>query len=190
MRIYFSEKPKDLPKKWGDLNLAWYQNGNVCISRKKIEHKTQLQNINIIKINQICKRLWNTLDPQFKRDMGRYAVQYKKEYPALRKRGVSAYSVFLIVIYGLIRRFYLRTEELEKCISMFEQLLQNISVFKLIRIKILKPVTRGYRLNHKNWGFGLCGKQWVNRQQKCELTQTEFFISSAPAKENQLSGFI
>jgi len=190
MRIYFSEKPKDLPKKWGDLNLAWYQNGNVCISRKKIEHKTQLQNINIVKINQICKTRWDSLDTHFKNDLVKYASQYKKEYPALRKRGVSAYSVFLIVIHGLLRRFSIRIEESDKCISIFERLLQNISVFKLIRIKILKPVTMSYRLNHENWGFDLSDKQFGNRLQKCDIIQAEFFESSVSAKETQLSGFI
>jgi hypothetical protein len=190
MRIYFSEKPKDLPKKWGDLHLAWYQNGRVCISRVLKAHQMQSQNFNIIQVNQITRAVWDRLCNPFKKDLTEYAKRYKTEYPSLRKRGISAYSVFLMVIHGLIRRFSIMTTDAKKCISLFEQLLQNISVFKLIRIKILKPVSMGYRLNHNNWGFGLCCKQFDNRLQKCDVNQAVLFVSSVSAKETQLSGFI
>jgi hypothetical protein len=153
MRIYFSEMPKDLPKKWGDLNLAWYQNGKICISRVLKDHQIQAQNFNIIQVNQITRAVWDRLCNPFKKDLAEYAKCYKTEYPTLRKRGISAYSVFLMVMHGLIKRFSIMTTDAEKCIVIFDQLLLKMSVLKLIRIKILKAVRKNYRLNQENWGL-------------------------------------
>ncbi len=162
MRVFFSEKVKDFPKKAGDLHLAWYQNGNICISRVLKQHKIQTQNFNIIQVNQITRAVWEGLSSSFKRDMAEYARLYKRDYPTLRKRGVSAYSVFLMVIHGIIKRFTLVTDNIDKCISLFEKLLHKMSVLKLIRIRILRPVSMCHRLNLENWGTGDSG--WISEK--------------------------
>ncbi|HOD55273.1 MAG TPA: hypothetical protein PKJ08_12160, partial [Candidatus Cloacimonadota bacterium] len=109
-------------------------------------------NFNIIQVNQITRAVWDRLSKPFMRDLAEYARRYKIEYPNLRKRGVSAYSVFLMVIHGLIRRFSIKTADAEKCSVVFDQLLLKMSVFKLIEFKILKPVRMSYQLNQENWG--------------------------------------
>jgi hypothetical protein len=151
MRVYFSDSVKDFPKKAGDLHLAWYQNGRICISRVLKDHHMQPQNFNIIQVNQITRAVWDRLSNPFKKDLAEYARRYKIQYPNLRKRGVSAYSVFLMVIHGLIRRFSIKTADAEKCSVVFDQLLLKMSVFKLIEFKILKPVRMSYQLNQENW---------------------------------------
>jgi len=94
--------------------------------------------------------------------MAEYARLYKRDYPTLRKRGVSAYSVFLMVIHGIIKRFTLVTDNIDKCISLFEKLLHKMSVLKLIRIRILRPVSMCHRLNLENWGTGDSG--WISEK--------------------------
>ncbi len=151
MRIYFTESVKDFPKKAGDLHLAWYQNGRVCISRALKSHQMQTQNFNIIKVNQITKAVWDKLDLSFKKDLARYAEHYKKAYPNLRKRGISAYSAFLMVIHVLIRRFAIDTSHHANTIVLFERLLDQVTVYKLIQLRILKKVKTAYRLRHCNY---------------------------------------
>jgi len=150
MRIYFSEKVRDFPKKAGDLHLAWYQNGRICISRNLKRHQMQAQNFHIIQVNQITKAVWETLNLNFRRDLARYASQYKKTYPGLRKRGISAYSAFLMVIHALVRRFGIDMSQQESAIAILDKLLDQIYVYKLIRLKILKVVRYAYRLNQLN----------------------------------------
>ncbi len=153
MRVYFSDRVKDFPKKAGDLHLAWYQNGRICISRVLKNHHMQPQNFNIIQVNQITRAVWDRLSEPFKKDLAEYAKRYKTEYPSLRKRGVSAYSVFLMVIHGLIRRFSIKTADTEKCVVLFEQFLLKMSVLKLIEIRIFKSVRKNYQLNQENWNI-------------------------------------
>ncbi|HPM00650.1 MAG TPA: hypothetical protein PK816_00725 [Candidatus Cloacimonadota bacterium] len=151
MRIYFSEKVTDFPKKVGDLHLAWYQNGKICISRNLKSYKMQVQNFNIVQVNQITKAVWDTLNISFRKDLAQYAVQYKKTYPGLRKRGISAYSTFLIVVHSLIKRFGIDTSYQENAIAIFKRILNQVSVYKLVQLKILKSMRFAYRLNHYNF---------------------------------------
>jgi len=150
MKVIFKQKTHDYPKRSGELNLAWYTGGRICIVRKKTDRTLQKQNLSIIQINVITKSLWETLNPGFKRDLARYAVRFKKEYPALRKRGISAYSVFLILIHALIKRFSLNTEKMVNCVNALSQLLSSISIYKAIRLKLIKKVRTCYQLNKLN----------------------------------------
>jgi len=150
MKVQFKQKALDYPKKSGDLNLAWYAGGRICIVRKKTERALQKQNLSIIQINAITKAVWETLNPSFKQDLARYAVRYKKEYPTLRKRGVSAYAVFLILIHALIKRFSLNTDNDLQCIKTLITILANLSIYQAIRLKLLKRVRACYQLNNIN----------------------------------------
>jgi len=96
------------------------------------------------------KSLWATLLPAFKRDLAKYAMRYKNEYPALRKRGVSAYSVFLIFIHALIKRFSLNFENPEICTEIIINIMENMTVKKAIILRLLKKVRYYYRLNQWN----------------------------------------
>ncbi|MBP7563267.1 MAG: hypothetical protein KA886_05705 [Candidatus Cloacimonetes bacterium] len=150
MKVIIKQKTHDYPKKAGDLNLAWYAGGRICIVRKKTERAIQKQNLSIIQINAITKSLWATLLPAFKQDLARYAIQYKKEYPALRKRGVSAYSVFLIFIHALIKRFSLNFDNREICTEIIIHIMENMTVKKAITLRLLKKVRYYYKLNKTN----------------------------------------
>jgi len=148
MKVIMSKRQHDFPKKIGDLNLAWYQQGRVCVSRKQIQRSLQKQNMTIIQINQITKTLWQTLNPHFKKDLALYALNYKKEYPGLRKRGISSYAVFLMIVHGLIRRFSISYENQTACIFILEKILSPLSVTKAVQLKLLKWVKGNYRMNH------------------------------------------
>ena len=176
MRIYFSEKVTDYPKKAGDLHLAWYQNGKICISRNLKKQQMQTQNFNIIKVNQITKTLWDTLNRSFRKDLARYADQYKKTYPGLRKRGISAYSAFLMVIHALIRRFGINIEDHANAIAIFESLLDQINVYQLIQLNILKKVSHAYRLNHRN-NLDVIQKYLIRKSNTVNHKRKETFVN-------------
>ncbi|HOD55236.1 MAG TPA: hypothetical protein PKJ08_11965 [Candidatus Cloacimonadota bacterium] len=131
MKVKFKQNKHDYPKKAGDLSLAWYAGGSICISRRKTERILQKQNMSIIQINAICKMVWIDLTPGFKKDLAQYALKYKKEYPTLRKRGVSSYAVFLILIHALIKRFSLKTDDPGSCADVLKYLLELLSVKKV-----------------------------------------------------------
>jgi len=147
MKVILNNSQHDFPKKIGDLNLAWYQQGRICVSRKQNPRMLQKQNMTIIQINQITKALWETLNPHFKNDLALYALSYKKEYPGLRKRGISSYAVFLMVIHALIKRFSISFEHQAICIAVLKGLLSPLSVKKAVQLKLLKPVKGSYQMN-------------------------------------------
>ena len=155
MRVIFNHKKHDYPKKLGDLKLAWYGNGYVCIVRKQSKRQIQKQNLSIIQINRISKELWIDLDYIFKQDLARYARMYKQEYPSLRKRGISSYSCFLMIVHALIKRFSLKSDDEQLCINVLKRLLYDLSVYKAICLRLIKSVKDSYRLNHckgnQNW---------------------------------------
>jgi len=149
MKVIMKDKQHDFPKKIGDLNLAWYQQGRICVSRKKNPRSLQKQNMSIIQINQITKALWESLHPHFKKDLAFYALQYKKDYPGLRKRGISSYAVFLIIVHALIKRFSIAYENQDDCLAILQKLISPLSVKKAVEIRLLKPVMGYYQLNHR-----------------------------------------
>ncbi|HOD53576.1 MAG TPA: hypothetical protein PKJ08_03515 [Candidatus Cloacimonadota bacterium] len=149
MKVIMKENQHDFPKKIGDLSLAWYQQGRICVSRKQNPRSLQKQNINLIQINQITKTLWQTLHPHFKKDMALYALQYKKKYPGLRKRGISSYAVFLMIIHALIKRFSIAYENQDVGLAILKNLISVLSVKKAVQLKLLKIVRDDYQLNHE-----------------------------------------
>ncbi|MBP7562678.1 MAG: hypothetical protein KA886_02725 [Candidatus Cloacimonetes bacterium] len=150
MKVKLNQKSHDYPKKTGDLNLAWYHQGRICISRKQKQRSLQQQNINIILVNQLSKALWQDLNPVFKKDFVIYAKRYKHKYPCLRKRGVSSYAVFLILIHALIKCYAIICTNQAECLIILKKLLLRLSVKKAIKIKLMKPVNAYYQLNHFN----------------------------------------
>ncbi|HOE09631.1 MAG TPA: hypothetical protein PLV89_12260 [Treponemataceae bacterium] len=150
MKVVFKRMTHDYPKKAGDLSLAWYAGGTICICRNKPERFLQKQNLTIIQINALCKILWEELTPRFKKDLGLYALRYKKEYPKLRKRGVSSYAVFLMLIHALIKRFSLNLDNHSNSQSLLNKLLSQLSVKKAVELRLIKIVRSHYQLNHCN----------------------------------------
>jgi len=148
MKVIFKHKEHDYPKKTGDINLAWYACGSVCVVRRKTERSLQKQNLSIIQINAICKLIWEDLNPLFKKDLALYALKYKKKYPSLRKRGISSYAVFLMIIHALIKRFSLQIENQLLCVAILKRLLERLSVKKAVQLRLLKPVMKYYQFNH------------------------------------------
>ncbi len=149
MKVMMKDKQHDFPKKIGDMNLAWYQQGLICVSRKQTPRTLQKQNMSIIQINQITKALWQTLNPHFKKDLALYALQYKKDYPGLRKRGISSYAVFLMIVHALIKRFSIAYENQNDCLAILQKLISPLSVKKAVEIWLLKVVRDYYQLNHQ-----------------------------------------
>ncbi|HOD54306.1 MAG TPA: hypothetical protein PKJ08_07255, partial [Candidatus Cloacimonadota bacterium] len=149
MRVYFDQKRQnDYPKRAGEMNLAWYNQGQICIYRKKTHHEMQAQNIYIRDINQMVHGLWQELSLRSKRELQAYALQYKKRYPSLRKRGNNAYSVFLMICHSLIRKYQLNQLSQAVLTEQLKQLLASMSIYKLVLQGILKVVIHAYRFNH------------------------------------------
>jgi len=160
MKVVFNQKQHDFPKRSGELNLAWYSGGQVCIVRKKTDRQLQKQNMSIIRINRLCKGLWDGLDLHFKQDLSLYAQRYKIECPVLRNRGVSSYAVFLMLVHALIKRFSLKTDDHEKSLKLLSSLLCDMSVDKAVQYRFLKVVSKYYQLNklpyfYSNYSGGL-----------------------------------
>jgi len=150
MKVFWNKKVHDFPKRSGDACLAWYNQGQVCILRKRPIFNWKAQHLKIKEINLICLTLWSEQSDGFKRDMKKYAKLFKTTYPGLRKRGVSAYSIFLILIHALIKRFSLNDISSDLLRSVLRKLLDSLSVFKAIQIRLLKRVPNAYRLNYKS----------------------------------------
>jgi len=149
MRVYFDQKRQnDYPKRAGEMNLAWYNQGQICIYRKKTHHEMQAQNIYIRDINQMVHGLWQELSLRSKRDLQAYALQYKKRYPSLRKRGNNAYSVFLMICHSLIRKYQLSQMSQTLMTEQLRQLLTSMSIYKLVMQGILKVVKFAYQFNN------------------------------------------
>ncbi len=147
MRVYFSDTKFDFPKKINDLRVAWFREGRICISRNYQKKEMQAQNYRIIQMNTMIKVLYSELNKGFKKDMGRYAQLYKIRYPHLRKRGISSYAVFLMVVYALVRRFGLADRSVEELKEILSSLMLNLSVAECIRLKLLAVVKSYYVLN-------------------------------------------
>ena len=149
MRVYFNQKRQhDYPKRAGEMSLAWYQKGQICIYRKKVPHEMQAQNLYIREINQVVHGLWQELRLRSKRDLQAYAFQYKKRYPSLRKRGNNAYSIFLMICHSLIRIFQLNQYSQTGLTERLKDILESVSIYKLVLQGILKVVIHAYRFNH------------------------------------------
>ncbi len=149
MRVYFSETNFDFPKKINDLRVAWFREGRICISRNYKKKEMQEQNFRIIQMNAMIKVLYVELNTGFKKDMGRYAQLYKMRYPHLRKRGMSAYAVFLMVVYALVRRFGLGDRSLDEMKEILSGMILRLSVAECVRLKLLAVVKGYYALNRR-----------------------------------------
>lgn len=170
MKVFFKKKKHDYPKRAGDLALAWYAGGNVCIVRKKVKRELQKQNLSIIQINAISRMVWDGLTPPYKKDLAQYALLYKKEYPGLRKRGISSYAVFLMITHALIRRFSFNIENTVLCAELLKRLLADMSVKKAVELKILKRVSMYYQLNQNSL--------YHLKQEKCKKNHTEMILQN------------
>jgi len=148
MRVLFKQNiHHDYPKKLEEMSLAWYNQGRICICRKKTEHIIQKQNLYIGQMNIIIRQIWLELPNSYRKDLKEYAAAYKKRYPALRKRGNNAYSSFLMICHGLIKKYALSEEESDFVYHDLKCLLSVSSVLELIRKGLLRPVKYAYRLN-------------------------------------------
>ncbi len=148
MRVYFSETNFDFPKKINDLRVAWFREGRICISRNYKKKEMQVQNYRIIQMNAMIKMLYGELSAGFKKDMGRYTQMYKIRYPHLRKRGMSAYSVFLMLVYAIVHRFGLNDRSVDEMKEILSSLIKNLSVAECVRLKLLAVVKGYYILNY------------------------------------------
>ncbi len=148
MKVFFKKPTHDFPKKAGELNLAWYNHGKVCIVRKLKEYHLQTQNIKIQEINTITKKLWENLSCSFKKDLALYAKAYKKRYPGLRKRGISSYSIMLQIVHALIKRFLLQQSNRVLLYDILSDIVGHLSVYKAVKLRLLRKVLGVYHLNH------------------------------------------
>jgi hypothetical protein len=147
MKVILNQKIKhDYPKKINDLNLAWYNQGKCCVSRRKCEHQIQSQNIYIREMNSVIHCLWGEIDGSAKRDLKKYSVAYKLRYPTLRKRGNNTYSVFLMICHALIKYYHLKELSSDYLYLYLKDLLNDYSVYQMIQKGILKPVKNAYQL--------------------------------------------
>lgn len=146
MRVYFSDTHFDYPKRINELRVAWYQNGKVCIARNYQKQQLQEQNYQIIKVNEIVKSLYQELRLSFKKELTIYSQRFKKQYPHLRKRGISSYGIFLIIIHRIIKRFSLKEYESEKCLKILREIVQYLNIKDAVHLKLLDKVYQFYQL--------------------------------------------
>ncbi len=170
MRVYFSETKFDFPKKINDLRVAWFREGRICISRNYKKKEMQKQNYRIIQMNAMIKVLYGEMSSGFKKDMGRYAQLYKCRYPHLRKRGMSAYAVFLMLVYALVRRFGLGNRSADEMKEILFSLIKNLSVAECIRMKLL-AVVKGYYVLNRLARIDICTKKEVFTTESSENTE-------------------
>jgi len=140
MKVIFNQKKHDYPKKINDVNLAWYQQGHICVMRNLKPHIMQEQNHKIKIINKVTKQLWDILSKPFKKDLALYAIAYKKSYPGLRKRGISSYGIMLMIVHALIKRFSLSVLNHEKLFDILYGLFSHLSVYKAVKLNLLRKV--------------------------------------------------
>jgi hypothetical protein len=126
--------------------LAWYRQGQVCILRKTVKHEIQEQNLFIKDMNQVIHTLWNELSASVKSELQKYAILYKKRYPSLRKRGNNAYSIFLMICHGLIRKFQLNSLSKIVLTSHLRVILSKMSIHLLVMQGVIKAVKYAYQL--------------------------------------------
>jgi hypothetical protein len=160
MRVFFKQNHHhDYPKRAGEMNLAWYNQGKICIYRKKTSHEMQAQNLYIKAMNQVVHDLWKTLSFKSKRELQTYAQLYKKRYPSLRKRGNNAYSIFLMICHSLIRKYQLHQLAPIGLTTQLKQMLAVLSLYKMVLQGVLKVVKYAYRLNNS-----LLGREIMNSE--------------------------
>jgi len=150
MRVYFREKYQhDYPKKIGEMNLAWYNKGKICLYRAKTEHQMQTQNFYIKEINSIVHGIWLDLSHQVKKEFQTYANAYKKRYPSLRKRGANSYAMFLMAVHTLIKKYQLHNRSQAELTGQLRNMLSRLSIYQLVLCGALKVVKYAYRMNLK-----------------------------------------
>ncbi len=148
MKVYFNQKHQhDYPKHKEGMMLAWYNQGKVCIVRKRVNHLMQTQNFYIREVNQVVHALWIELSIKRKREIQAYALLYKKRYPSLRKRGNNAYSIFLKICHSLIRLYHLDSFFPNDLTNQLRQLFSSLSIYKLVLKGILRFVRDSYKFN-------------------------------------------
>jgi len=150
MKVYFAKNSHDYPKKHGDVRLSWYQNGNICILKRKAQPTLQVQNIRLKLVNSVCKEIWKNLSLSFKKDLYRYSIEYRKVSFVLRKRGISAYSVLLMIVNALIKRFCLNTESYELLLLQVNSLMHHMTIYLFVKKRLIKAVKNAYRLNARH----------------------------------------
>jgi len=156
MKVYFKQKKHDFPKKLEGMSLSWYNQGRICIAKRKACPELQKQNINLIKINRVSKSIWTILSPGLKKDMAKYSQKYREKYPVLRKRGISSYSAFLMIIHALVKRFYLQGETETALQRKLMALTEKLTVYACVCLHLLKKVDGAYRLNKSIKEMEIC----------------------------------
>ncbi len=148
MKVNFKQNyQQDYPKRYGDMSLAWYRQGQICVIRQIKEHKRQPQNIYIREINAVVHLIWQNLSIKVKKELQEYACSYKRRYPLLRKRGNNAYSVFLVICHTLIKKYQLSQLTRTEMASQLKVLLSSLSVYQLVLCGVLKLVKMVYQLH-------------------------------------------
>ncbi len=148
MKVFFNQKKHDYPKKINDVNLAWYQQGRICIMRNLRPHIMQEQNNKIKIVNKVSRQLWDVISKSFKKDLALYALAYKKTYPGLRKRGISSYGIMLMLVHGLIKRFSLQSLSEVSLYETVLKLISHLTVYKSVKLNLLRKLVSIHSLNH------------------------------------------
>ncbi len=103
MRVFFKPGSTLYPKggKRDDVVYCYHNDGMFCFTRKYYIVPEMPQHVKIKSMQNISLQIWNSLPLRFKNDIKQYADQYKGEYPHIRRKFISSYSIFLKIIHKI-----------------------------------------------------------------------------------------
>ena len=148
MRVFFKPGSTLYPKggKRDDVVYCYHNEGTICYTRNYYPVPEMPQNLKIKELQSITLQIWNVLPLRFKTELSLYAKQYKKEYPHIRRKFLSNYSIFLKITHKLDQLMQ-STQNKSLSPEDFFKYFVSFSLADYIRVKFLPKIINFYKLN-------------------------------------------
>ncbi len=150
MRVFFKPGSTLYPKggKRDDVVYCYHNDGAICFTRNYYPVPEMPQNRKIKELQSVTLQIWEVLPLRFKTELSLYAKQYKKEYPHIRRKFLSNYSIFLKISHKLDQLMQ-STQNKSLTAEDFFKYFFSFSLADYIRVKFLPKVINFYKLNAK-----------------------------------------
>ncbi len=148
MRVFFKPGSTLYPKggKRDDVVYCYHNEGTICYTRNYYNVPEMPQNRKIKELQSVTLQIWNVLPLRFKTELALYAKQYIKEYPHIRRKFLSNYSIFLKITHKLDQLMQ-STQNKSLTIEDFYKFFVSLSLADYIRVKFLPKIINFYKLN-------------------------------------------
>ncbi len=148
MRVFFKPGSTLYPKggKRDDVVYCYHNEGKICFTRKYYNVPEMPQNRKIKELQSVTLQIWKLLPLRFKTELSLYAKQYKKEYPHIRRKFLSNYSIFLKITHKLDQLMQ-STQNKSLTPEDFFKYFASFSLADFIRVKFLPKVKDFFKLN-------------------------------------------